>query len=206
MPFCTIIFIQGAQIPQSERFFLWAICYTKITMQELEIEKRYLIPEARLEDIKAKITSGLGVYINDVYVPNGEQHKTLRLRQKGDQYMATRKAPIKDGDTTTMLESTLPLSKEEFDALAHGISTNVEKTRYQVDYDGWRGELDIFSGRHTGLAVLEFEFPNESELRRFIETTSWDLPDITQLEWLASGRLAETSLADLSDQIASLLR
>lgn len=174
-------------------------------MQELEIEKRYLIPEEQLENIKSRATSDSGVYINDVYIPNGEQHKTLRLRQKGDQFMATRKAPVKDGDTTTMLETTIPLSQEEFDALSQGISTNVEKTRYQVEFDGWKGELDIFSGRHTGLAVLEFEFPDESELQRFIETTSWNFPDVTNLEWLASGRLAETSISELSKQLSELL-
>lgn len=186
-------------------FLLYLTCYTKTTMQELEIEKRYLIPEVQLNSIKAKLIPDSDVYINDVYVPNGDQHKSLRLRQKGDEYMITRKAPVRDGDSTTMLETTIPLSREEFLALSSGISTNVEKTRYQVDINGRKGELDIFSGRHTGLAVLEFEFPDEPELERFIETTSWDSPDITNLEWLASGRLAETSLAEISDQIAELL-
>lgn len=174
-------------------------------MQELEIEKRYLIPETQLDNIKSKIVSDSGIYINDIYVPNGDQHKTLRLRQKGDQSMATRKAPVEDGDTTVMLETTLPLSHEEFDALSQGIATNVEKTRYQVNLDGWKGELDIFSGRHTGLAILEFEFPNESELQRFIETTSWGFPDVTNLEWLASGRLAETSFAEIADGLTDFL-
>lgn len=174
-------------------------------MEELEIEKRYLIPGDKIEEIKSKIISGTDAQMIDYYVPNGNRHKDLRLRRKGNKYMITRKTPVKDGDSTTMLETTIPLSEEEFTALSSGISTNVEKTRYQVSFGNWNGELDIFSGRHAGLAVLEFEFPSQSELERFIATTSWNFPDITNLEWLASGRLAETSYAELSDQIAALL-
>ncbi len=124
-------------------------------MQELEIEKRYLIPAVRLAEIKSKI------------IPDS-------------------------------------LSEEEFAALSHGVSTNVAKTRYQVDFDGWKGELNIFSGRHEGLVVLEFEFPNESGLARFLATTRWDLLDITNLKWLAFGRLAETSVANLAEKLAQL--
>lgn len=174
-------------------------------MQELEIEKRYLIPAARLAEIKSKIIPSSGVQMNDFYVPNGDQHKDLRLRQKGDRYMVTRKRPVREGDSTTMFETTIPLSQEEFMALSHGISTNIAKTRYQVDFDGWKGELDVFSGQHDGLTILEFEFSDESELERFLATTNWDLPDITNLEWLASGRLAETLFAGISNQIAELL-
>lgn len=173
-------------------------------MQELEIEKRYLIPAARLTELKSKIIPDSAVPMNDFYIPNGDQHKDLRLRQKGDKYMITRKRPVREGDSTTMLETTIPLSKEEFAALSHGISTNVAKTRYQVDFEGWKGELDIFSGRHEGLAVLEFEFPDETALQDFLAATSWNFPDITNLEWLASGRLAETSLADLAEKLAQL--
>lgn len=175
-------------------------------MQELEIEKRYLIRPEKLEAIKAKIIPDTAIYINDTYVPNGAQHKTLRLRQKGEAYMATRKVPVQDGDSTTMLETTISLSQEEYNALLSGITTNVEKTRYRVAFGRWQGELDIFSGRHSGLAVLEFEFADQSDLEHFTETTRWDLPDITNLEWLASGRLAETSFANLSDRLAQLLR
>lgn len=173
-------------------------------MQELEIEKRYLIPVDSIVSLKSQADANSATYMNDFYVPNGDRHKDLRLRQKGDKYMITRKTPVQNDDSTTMLETTIPLSVEEFTALSDSISTNVEKTRYQMQLDDWKGELDIFSGRHEGLAVLEFEFPNEAELKRFIATTSWDFPDITNLEWLASGRLAETSYADLAERLATL--
>lgn len=105
--------------------------------------------------------------MNDFYVPNGKMHKDLRLRQKDDHYMITRKRPVKNDNLTTMLETTIELSKHEFNALSSNIKTNVEKERFIIDMFNRHGELDIFRGRHKGLAILEFEFKNNSDLLDF---------------------------------------
>lgn len=105
--------------------------------------------------------------MNDFYVPNGKMHKDLRLRQKDDRYMITRKRPVKNDNLTTMLETTIELSKNEFDALSSNIKTNVEKERFIINMFNRHGELDIFSGRHKGLAILELEFKNNSDLLDF---------------------------------------
>ena len=63
-------------------------------MQELEIEKRFLVLEEKVEKIKSFIVPNSKVLMNDVYIPNGDAHKDLRLRQKGNKYMITRKRPI----------------------------------------------------------------------------------------------------------------
>lgn len=68
-------------------------------MQELEIEKRFLVPQDKLEELKSLVVPGSKTVMNDVYVPNGDAHKDLRLRQQNDKYMATRKRPVKDGET-----------------------------------------------------------------------------------------------------------
>lgn len=172
--------------------------------QHLEIEKRFLVPAEKLEAIKAHIVPGSGVQMNDVYVPNGDAHKDLRLRHKGNRYVITRKRPIKDGDTTTMLETTIELSDYEFEALSSGITSSVEKTRYQVDIFEWRGELDIFSGRHEGLVVLEFEFQNDADLADFEKNADLGLQDITNIEWLAGGRLAEIDAEELRRKLSKL--
>ena len=173
-------------------------------MQELEIEKRFLVPEDKVEELKGFIVPDSGVKMNDVYIPNGNAHKDLRLRQKGEKYMVTRKRPVKDGDTTTMLETTIELSKYEFDALASGIESNVEKERFLIDISEWRGELDIFSGRHEGLVVVEFEFQNEEDLSDFEQNAKLDLVDITNIEWLAGGRLAEIDGETLKARMAEI--
>lgn len=173
-------------------------------MQELEIEKRFLVPEDKVDELKSFIVPDSGVKMNDVYIPNGDAHKDLRLRQKGEKYMVTRKRPIKDGDTTTMLETTIELSSYEFDALASGIESNVEKERFLVDVSEWRGELDVFSGRHAGLVVVEFEFQNEADLSDFEQNAKLDLVDITNVEWLAGGRLAEIDGETLKEKLKEL--
>lgn len=173
-------------------------------MQELEIEKRFLVPEDKVDELKSFIVPDSGVKMNDVYIPNGDAHKDLRLRQKGEKYMVTRKRPIKDGDTTTMLETTIELSPYEFDALASGIESNVEKERFLVDVSEWRGELDVFSGRHAGLVVVEFEFQNEADLSDFEQNAKLDLVDITNVEWLAGGRLAEIDGETLKEKLKEI--
>lgn len=172
--------------------------------QHLEIEKRFLVPTAKLAGVMKHAIPDSGVKMNDVYIPNGEAHKDLRLRHKGDRYVITRKRPIVEGDTTTMLETTIELSSYEFEALASGISSNVEKVRYQVDISEWRGELDVFGGRHDGLAVLEFEFQNDADLADFEKNANLGLKDITNVEWLAGGKLAETDADDLEKKLAEL--
>lgn len=173
-------------------------------MQELEIEKRFLVPEDKVNELKGFIVPDSGIKMNDVYIPNGDAHKDLRLRQKGEKYMVTRKRPIKDGDTTTMLETTIELSSYEFDALASGIESNVEKERFLVDVSEWRGELDVFSGRHAGLVVVEFEFQNEADLSDFEQNAKLDLVDITNVEWLAGGRLAEIDGETLKEKLKEI--
>lgn len=173
-------------------------------MQELEIEKRFLVPEDKINELKGFIVPDSGIKMNDVYVPNGDAHKDLRLRQKGEKYMITRKRPVKDGDTTTLLETTIELSKYEFDALASGIKSNVEKERFLVDISEWRGELDAFSGRHEGLFIVEFEFQNEADLADFEQNAKLGLIDITNVEWLAGGRLAEIDGETLKEKLREI--
>ena len=173
-------------------------------MQELEIEKRFLVPEDKVEKIKPFVISNSKVVMNDVYIPNGDAHKDLRLRQKGEQYMITRKRPVKEGDLTTMIETTIDLSEYEFEALSKGISSNVKKERYLVDISEWRGELDIFGGRHESLVIVEFEFQNDSDLANFERNAKLDLIDITNVEWLAGGRLAEIDADTLRQRLKEI--
>lgn len=173
-------------------------------MQELEIEKRFLVPEEKIEEIKSFVVPNSEVLMNDVYVPNGDAHKDLRLRQKGNKYMITRKRPVKEGDSTIMVETTIELSRSEFVALSNGIESNVEKERFLIDISEWRGELDVFSGRHAGLVIVEFEFQNEADLADFEKNAKLDLVDITNVEWIAGGRLAEIDSDVLKQKLKSI--
>lgn len=37
---------------------------------------------------------------------------------------------------------------------------SIDKTRYIVDHEGWKWEIDVFHGRHEGLIVAEIELPS----------------------------------------------
>lgn len=173
-------------------------------MQELEIEKRFLVKEGQVSAIKSLVVPNSKTIMNDFYIPNGEAHKDLRLRRKGENYMITRKRPTKDGDSTIMMETTLELSAEEFAALSNGVTTSVEKERYLVDVSEWRGELDVFTGRLAGLVILEFEFNNEADLADFEKNAKLELLDITNVKGLAGGSLADTSVEGLQKKLARL--
>ena len=174
-------------------------------MEELEIEKRFLVTGENIEKLKSLVINETGVKMKDVYIPNGDAHKDLRLRQKGNEYMITRKRPVVDGDLTTMLETTIALSKNEFDALSFGIESDVEKERFLVDISEWRGELDVFTGRHEGLVIIEFEFQNEADLKDFEKNESLGLIDVTNVEWIAGGRLAEIDRETLKGKLNAVL-
>lgn len=83
-------------------------------MQELEIEKRFLVPEEKVEELMGTVIADSKKMMNDVYIPNGDVHKDLRLRQKNDEFVITRKRPLVEGDSTKMMETSIPLSREEF--------------------------------------------------------------------------------------------
>ncbi len=169
--------------------------------EEKEIERRYIPDLLSIEEIKKKAWKQL--VVEDFYVPNGDNHKDLRLRQNGLQYMITRKTPTRKNDRTVMVESTIDLSYEEFFALSAGITSNVRKMRYCSDYYGYDCELGIFEGRHYGLVILEFEFKDEEQMRCFselIEDKGWK--DVTNYKDYAGGNLAEMT----EEQIKSLLK
>ena len=77
-------------------------------MQELEIEKRFLVPEEKVEELMGTVIADSKKMMNDVYIPNGDVHKDLRLRQKNDEFVITRKRPLVEGDSTKMIETTIP--------------------------------------------------------------------------------------------------
>lgn len=173
-------------------------------MKKIEIEKRFLVPENKIKQIKAKIIPNSKTIIRDVYIPNDNTHKNLRLRQENNKYMITRKQPTKGNDFTTTVETTIELSKREFSALSNGIYSNIEKERYEVDIYGRRGVLDIFTGRHAGLVIVEFEFQNETSLSSFEKNINLDLIDITNVQWLACGYLAEIDTVTLKQKLLDM--
>lgn len=85
---------------------------------------------------------------------------TVRLRIADVKAFITIKG-ITHGATRSEWEYEIPLT----DAVRMKplCKSTLEKTRYIVPYDGHTWEVDIFKGRHRGLALAEIELKHEDE-------------------------------------------
>jgi len=147
--------------------------------QELELELTYLAKE-----IPNEIQNIQPTRIVDLYIPDTLEHAHLRLRQKGEQ-----------------IEQTIPLTKEEFEALATCSQKKVVKDRYKIKINNHLAEVDIFQEKLAGLVMIDFEFTSSVEKSSF-KMPEIALADVTQEEFLAGGFLSGKSYNDLADNLA----
>ncbi len=164
--------------------------------QELELELTFLAKELPTGIKETKPTR-----IVDVYIPDTPGHSHLRLRQEGDRYEITKKTPVKAGDASSQIELTIPLTEEEFCALANCSQKRVVKDRYNIEIEGRMAEVDIFAEKLKGLVLIDFEFDTVDEKSNF-KTPSIALADVTQEEFAAGGVLAGKSYDDLESELS----
>lgn len=84
---------------------------------------------------------------------------TVRLRVRDDRAFLTVKGR-NHGAVRDEWEYPVPVDEVEdmAERLCGGFA--IDKTRYIVDFDGWKWEVDIFHGRHEGLILAEIEIPS----------------------------------------------
>lgn len=76
-------------------------------------------------------------------------------------------------------EREIRLSAEQFDTLWPATEgRRLTKVRYDVPWQQWVIEIDIYRGRHSGLIVAEVEFPDEKSCREFVPP-DWLGEDVT---------------------------
>ena len=139
--------------------------------------------------------------ITDVYIPDTTEHSHLRLRKRGNLYEITKKTPVKDGDASEQIEQTIPLTKDEFEALISCSQKRVSKDRYNIIIEGHNAEVDVFQDQLKGLVLIDFEFKTISEKSSF-KTPSIALADVTQESFTAGGVLAGKSYQDIKPELA----
>ena len=162
-------------------------------MQELELEKTYY-----LKSIPKEIEGITPTEIWDIYIPEDSPHAHLRLRKKGNHYMITKKQP-KNTDVSEQIENTIPLTKDEFMALASCSNGQVRKNRYKAEINGHAAEVDVFSGKHKGLVLVDFEFRNSAEKNNFIAAK--DYIDVTTLDTVAGGVLSSKTYSEILQEL-----
>ena len=113
--------------------------------------------------------------IEQGYLVSESNGLQVRLRKAGDRRSLTFKREKNDGREEREIE----LSLEQFDLLWPATAEKrLTKTRYEVPYENWIVEIDIYSGRHQGLIVAEVEFDSEKAARNF-QPPDWLGKDVT---------------------------
>jgi len=162
---------------------------------EIEYERTFL-----LKSLPEGIENAKSVLIRDVFVPDTVRHPHLRLRQRDDSYVITKKVPVAELDSSIQYEHTIKLEQVEFEALAGCSSKGFLKRRYFMNLAGRPAEVDVYLEELRGLVVIDFEFDDESSKDKF-ETPDFVLADVTQDEVLAGGYLAGKSLEDIMPKL-----
>jgi len=160
-----------------------------------EIELTYL-PKM----LPAGIECALCKEILDIYIPAVAEHPTLRIRKIGEKYEITKKEPIHGTDSSYQLETTIPLSKGEYEELSQLEGKRARKTRYGYHEDGIHYEIDIFRDKLTGLVLVDIEFNSLEEKKNF-NPPEWCLAEVTQEKFLAGGMVCGKSYTDLQGQL-----
>ena len=166
-------------------------------MPDLELEFTYLA-----KSIPPQIDGVTPKEIIDVYIPEaGVDHPNLRARKNGDTYEITKKIPVHGLDSSRMHEYTIPLNRQEFEALQTASNRLVIKDRYKVIIDGRDAEVDVFKDNLAGLVLIDFEFATVSDQMAFTPPRVC-LCDVTQDEFVAGGMLAGKTYKDIEPELA----
>jgi len=118
----------------------------------LEIERKFLVT-----DDSWKI-GATGLRMSQGYLSN-DPERTVRVRIAGEKAWLTIKGKS-EGISRAEFEYEIPVS-DAGELLGLCLPTVIDKTRYEVNFEGHLWEIDVFHGENTGLVVAEVELENE---------------------------------------------
>ena len=135
-----------------------------------EIERKFIVrqmPENLSQYSHVEIAQG---YL--AIAPDGVQ---VRLRKAGEKRTLT----FKRNDRGSREEREIELTPEQFDVLWPATAAKrLTKTRYDVPFEPYTIEIDVYTGRHQGLVVAEVEFADEAAAKSF-QPPSWLGSDVS---------------------------
>jgi CYTH domain-containing protein len=167
-------------------------------MKELEFERKFIVTSLQalpfdLSKCKKK-TIYQGFYSG---LPS-----PLRIRRINDHYTLTKKFVL-DSNKNHLEEVTLPIKKSEFKILYPVAYKKIIKTRYDITWNKYKIELDVFKGKLKGLIVAEIEFPSPEAMENFAKPNFLG-PEITSCKWATNSRLALTNYQKVKKYIERL--
>jgi adenylate cyclase len=135
----------------------------------IEIERKFLVDNPPdLENFSSEEILQGYLLITD--------EKEIRIRKKGSAYFQG----VKVGRGLSRQEIESEIGMFQFEELwPETEGRRIEKRRYKIYYDGILIELDVYTGKLSGLITAEVEFKSEEESRLF-EPPPWFGPEVTQ--------------------------
>ena len=99
----------------------------------------------------------------------------VRIRKQNDEYIMT----YKGKGMLVREEYNLPLTKEAYEHLKPKCDGNIiSKRRYQIPYENFTIELDVFDAPFAPLIMAEVEF-DSVEIANAFQKPDWFLEDVT---------------------------
>jgi adenylate cyclase len=144
----------------------------------LEIERKFIVDTTKWSPAD-RGTKLIQAYLG--LAPN----PTVRIRIAGEKAFLTIK-----GRSQTISRPEFEYEVPVYDAqemLKLTISNPVEKTRYEVMHEGFLWEIDVFSGKNSGLVMAEIELESEDQ--------AFSQPDWLLEEVSADGRYYNSYLS-----------
>lgn len=122
----------------------------------IEIERKFLVNHKKWE----LVDKPAGDYYRQGYILNND-NRTVRIRvanQSG--YITIKGSTI--GIARKEFEYEIPV-KDAVELLNDFTSSQIEKTRYKLYFEGKLWEVDVFAGDNSGLITAEIELRSEDE-------------------------------------------
>lgn len=120
----------------------------------VEIERKFLVDQNKWSP-NNKGTRMIQAYLG--LAP----HPTVRIRLAGEKAFLTIKGRS-NSIARPEFEYEVPV-EDATELFKMAISFPVEKTRYEVMHEGFLWEVDVFSGKNSGLVLAEIELESENQ-------------------------------------------
>ena len=118
----------------------------------IEIERKFLVKNNQWR------AGAIGTELRQGYLAR-DPERAVRVRISSDRAWINIKGPTQ-GTSRPEFEYEIPLA-DAGELLALSIDPPIEKTRYVIEHEGHRWELDEFHGANAGLLVAEVELITE---------------------------------------------
>ncbi len=150
----------------------------------LEIERKFLVDTSRWKPVDQ------GKKLIQAYLSK-EPNPTVRIRIAEEQAFLTIKGRT-ESITRAEFEYEIPVDEAQ-ELLKMAITNPVEKIRYEVMHEDFCWEVDVFSGKNSGLVMAEIELDSEDQE---FSKPDWILSEVSSDRRYYNSQLSEQPFSE----------